>query len=279
MTPAPRIEHYSAPDGRRLAVRVWRVTDPIAHVVYLHGIISHGGWYRSSCAHLASAGFDVHFLERRGSGLNAAERGDVDGWQAWLGDTETYLRQLASDRPRVLLGISWGGILAAAVARHAACTLAGIGLLCPGLFSHKAASAAQRAALRTAAAVGLRGARVTIPLRDPALFTDSPRAQQYIAADPLTLRRITIRFALANQRLLQYATERPEEIQLPVLVMLAGHDPITDNARVRHYAERIGHPDRRIIEYPGAGHTLEFEPDPSAYFRDLTEWCRHVAQE
>ena len=47
----PRIDFYSARDGRRLAVRVWNgIEPPRARVVMLHGITSHGGWYTRSCA-------------------------------------------------------------------------------------------------------------------------------------------------------------------------------------------------------------------------------------
>ena len=51
--------------------------------------------------HLASAGFEVHFLDRRGSGLNADEPGDVDRWQTWIDDVAVYLEQIrerAADR-------------------------------------------------------------------------------------------------------------------------------------------------------------------------------------
>ena len=41
--------------------------------------------------HLAAAGFDVHFLDRRGSGLNAEQPGDVDHWQTWIDDVAVYL--------------------------------------------------------------------------------------------------------------------------------------------------------------------------------------------
>ena len=65
---------------------IWPVTQPLAYIVGLHGIVSHGGWYLKSCSALARAGFEVHFLERRGSGLNTAERGDVNGYVTWLTD-------------------------------------------------------------------------------------------------------------------------------------------------------------------------------------------------
>jgi len=276
LAPAPIIRFTNASDGYRFAVRYWHVEQPKAHVVCLHGIVSHGGWYLPSCAFLAKQGFAVHMLERRGSGLNPRARGDVDRWQTWLDDVEGHLDSLPRGIPRILLGISWGGTLAAAVARRRPDLLDGVGLLCPGLFSRKAANVLQRAALRTAAMLGLKSARVAIPLKDPKLFTNEESAQAYIATDPLTLWHITIAFALANLELTRYATEKSEEIRVPTLAMLAERDPITVNDQVRDFVQRVGHAQKRVIEYPAASHTLEFEPDPSRYFQDLAQWCNDI---
>ena len=273
----PLLTSYLARDGIKLTSRVWQRSDAIAEVVYLHGIVSHGGWYESSCASLADRGFQVHFLERRGSGLNIESRGDVDDWHTWMSDVSIYLQQLPPSRPRILLGISWGGILATALVRRYPEMLAGLGLICPGLFSFKAANRLQRFALRTAATLGLESLKVDVPLQDPALFTNSPDGQRYVAQDPLALRKITIRFAKQNLALLQYAVEAPESIRIPVLLMLASDDPVTNNAQTRAFVDRIGSDDRTIIEYPDASHTLEFEDDPSKYFSDLAEWCTRVA--
>ena len=105
--------------------------------------------------------------------------------------------------------------------------------------------------------------RIAIPLRDPALFTDTPRWRDYIRDDPLTLRRVTIRFALADLKLNDYARAAPEQIRVPALLMLAGRERIVDNPRTRDFFRRISSPDKTELEYPAAGHTLEFEPDPS----------------
>ena len=147
---APVIRFHNAPDGRRLALRHWETEAPIAEVVFLHGIISHGGWYQSSCGHLASQGFSVHFLDRRGSGLNCENRGDVDRWTTWTDDIVSYLQQLPSGRPIILGGISWGGILATSVARSHGDLLSGLLLSCPGLCSAKAANSLRRFAVHAA---------------------------------------------------------------------------------------------------------------------------------
>jgi len=276
LNPAPEIRFFTARDGYRWAARVWEAQEVPARLVCLHGVISHGGWYLASSAHLASAGFAVHFLERRGSGLNTADRGHARDYETCITDVEDYLEALPEDAPKILLGISWGGILATAVARRRPDLLAGVGLICPGLYSRVRASPLARFALRAARRIGLKRRKIAIPLREPALFTDSPVQRAYIAADPLTLREMTLSFASATVDLTRYATEAPEELRVPTLVMLAGRDPIVDNARVRRHFDRLGHRDNRLVEYADASHTLEFEPGPTRYFEDLRRWCAEV---
>jgi alpha-beta hydrolase superfamily lysophospholipase len=269
---SPRIIQYEAAGGYRPCARVWDVAAPRGRVVLVHGIISHGGWYLESCRALAAAGFETHFLDRRGSGLNAAGRGDVDDYQTWIEDVEVYLNGLGSNLPRHLLGISWGGKLAIAVAKHSPQLLDSVGMLCPGMFAPRAPGPVQRALVSTAVRAGLGGFKATIPLKDPALFTESPRWQAYIRHDPLTLRRVTLRLARQDAQLDRYVADAASAVTVPALLALAGRDRISDNRRLRQFFDQLASPTKKRLEYPAAAHTLEFEAQPERYFADLVDW-------
>jgi alpha-beta hydrolase superfamily lysophospholipase len=274
---APKITFYEAADGRRLALRFWEANPtPKAQVVFLHGITSHGGWYDRSCAHLASAGFGVHFLDRRGSGLNVDAPGDIESWNAWVDDVAAYLGRLRGEQPLVLCGISWGGKLAAAVARRHPGLIQALGLICPGLYSPHEPGILKRVALATLVSQRRQQRRVRIPLERPELFTDSPKWRDFIGHDPLTLRKVTWRFAREDRKLTTYARQAASYLHMPVLLMLAGRDRIVDNRRTRAFLSRTGARTRTLIEYPNAAHTLEFESDPEPYFADLEQWIKSV---
>ena len=70
----------------------------------------------------------------------------------------------------------------------------------------------------------------------------------------------------------------PKHVRVPVLLMLAEHDRIIDNARTRVYVQQFATSDRQVIEYPGAHHTLEFEPEPARYVDDLIGWLDRPGQ-
>jgi alpha-beta hydrolase superfamily lysophospholipase len=279
--PLPRIESTVARDGYRFFVRVWNSAadrPPPARVFFLHGIVSHGGWYAWSCARIAAAGFEVHFLDRRGSGLNAAARGDVDSPETWVRDVADYTAAASCDgQPAILAGISWGGKLALAVAARHPGLLSGLALICPGVFSKYGASRAQRWGVGLASRTPARTRRVLIPLQDPHLFTDDPSWQRSIERDPLVLRQLTLRAARANLELGHYAENAENVPTIPILLMLAGRDGIIDNARMRGFFHRLASQHKQLVEYPEAAHTLDFDPVRRAYVDDLTAWCGQIS--
>jgi alpha-beta hydrolase superfamily lysophospholipase len=252
---------------------VWNAVDPPrARVVFLHGVASHGGWYTRSCHFLNSVGFEVHFLDRRGSGVNLDGRGDVDRYETWIDDVAQYLEQIGKSRPVVLCGISWGGRLATAFARQHPGMIDGLALLCPGLYSHFEPRMLQRLTLAGPLPKRVKSRHVKIPLIHAPLFTDTPRWREYIAHDPLTLRQVTVRFAQADRRLLKLARQSAPFVRAPTLLMLGGRDRIVANLPTRAFLKRSAAVHKTLIEYPNGAHTLEFEADPERYFSDLADW-------
>jgi alpha-beta hydrolase superfamily lysophospholipase len=117
-----------------------------------------------------------------------------------------------------------------------------------------------------------------IPLSDPALFTAYPAGQSFIAADELSLRVATAGLLAASTIIDRRVARVPARIRQPALLMLAGQDRIVDNSKTRAYFDRLASTNRRAIEYPEGHHTLEFEPDPSRYARDLIAWLEATLQ-
>jgi len=271
----PTTEFYDAADGYRLYYRHWQPADtPRARVVALHGIQSHSGWYFHSSSRLCEAGFEVYYLDRRGSGLNAEKRGHVDSMQVLLDDIVLFLSRVRIQEPRrpvVLLGVSWGGKLATAMAKEHPQLFDAVGLICPGLFPQIDPPWYQKVRIALAR-VYYRYRHFPIPLSNPELFTANPRWIDFLRADPLSLHRATAALFVTSARLDWFVRDAPEKITLPALLMVAGQDRILDNARTRAYFDRFASTSKKLCYYPDAHHTLEFEPDPEVFIRDLIDW-------
>jgi alpha-beta hydrolase superfamily lysophospholipase len=267
------LETFAASDGYRFWSRRYPATGVArANLVCLHGIQSHGGWYEHSCTELARAGFNVYFLDRRGSGLNDANRGDVRHYRRLLDDVVEFVRgPIHAGLPVFLLGISWGGKLAVALERYQPGLVKGLVLVCPGVFPQVRLPFLRR--LRIFLARWLNPCKLfPIPLTDPELFTTNPRWLDFLRTDPLALHLATARFLVHSTRLDWYARRAAADVKIPVLLQLAEQDRIIDNGKTRAFVESFATADKEIIEYPGAHHTLEFEPDPEPFITAIRHW-------
>lgn len=263
-------------DGYRLFVLHWPGVEPVrGRVVMLHGVQSHAGWYENLGRTLAEAGYDTFFPDRRGSGRNNVDRGHTPSSGRLVLDIAEGLDALKRQRPDlpIALGaISWGGKLAVLTAAKHRGLVDALALICPGLHPRVGVTSGER--LRIAAAMLTKRRKpFPIPLSDPALFTANPDAQRFIANDPLSIRQGTAMLLASSFFIDQRLRRLPTQDHPPTLLMLAGHDRIVDNVKTLEYVKRIyPEPLLRVVEYPEGHHTLEFDPDPGQYARDLIAW-------
>ncbi|QEL20096.1 alpha/beta fold hydrolase [Limnoglobus roseus] len=266
---------FRSSDGYRWYYRHYPATGrPRGRVIFVHGIRSHGGWYGRSCAEIAAAGYDVDFLDRRGSGLNTAARGDTPNFRRLLDDIAEFVLELRQSRPWLpthLAGVSWGGKLAVGLQYRRPGLVDSLSLLCPGLCPKVSPPLGQRIAIARAR-VRNPSRLFPIPLNDPELFTASPDWQRFLANEPHDLRFATARFLFSSVSLDLYLKRAAKRVTLPTLLMLAGEDRVIDNALTRRAVEAFPAKRKHVLEYPAAHHTLEFEPPGHPFVRDLLAW-------
>jgi alpha-beta hydrolase superfamily lysophospholipase len=275
------VRRFTASDGYEIHYRHYPASleKPRGYVVALHGIQSHSGWYAYSCQKLSQAGFDVRFLDRRGSGLNEIDRGHAISEERLINDLAQFLAEVRHERnriaptqPVILQAVSWGGKLATALTAHRPELVDALALLYPGLCPRIGPTFKQRCLLALAKRLGINRKLAPIPLSDPTLFTGDESWQQFIRDDKLALHEATTGFFFANQNLDQMVEMNPEWIHCPLLLMLAGQDRIIDNEATKQLFERFGSTTRTLIEYEQAAHTLEFEPNREEIFTALVDW-------
>ena len=278
----PSLREHIASDGYRLKFRHWAPENPRGIVIALHGIQSHSGWYDYSSRRMAEAGFAVYFPDRRGSGLNGLQRGHAAHGMRLVNDVRS-LRQLAVDEiqgtaasgvplPITILGISWGGKLAAALAALFPQEFDRVALLYPGLVARISPTWSQLLRLNLARDLEIVKHHIPIPLEDPALFTQVPEWQSFIANDPLALHTVSSSFLNAGRELDRLLKIHGSKIIHPTLLMLAEDDAIINNAAVRQRVNQFGTRKLKTQVYAAARHTLEFEPNREEVFGDLVTW-------
>jgi acylglycerol lipase len=273
----PEFHAWRMSDGYPLRGRVWRARGGAGGraVLYLHGIQSHGGWFEWSASVLADAGAAVVLPDRRGSGLNEQARGDVAHRRRWLQDLDELSDWIARNlRPSRIdvVGVSWGGKLAAAWAVDNPNTCNRLMLIAPGVFPAVDVGPAER--LRIGAALITRSTKpFPIPLSDPALFTDNPASRAFIEHDELKLTHATARFLYHSTRLDQHLRRRPRgAIQCETALVMAGRERIIRNDPTLAWLKRVAWKHLGVHMFPDACHTLEFESDVTGFEALLRTW-------
>jgi alpha-beta hydrolase superfamily lysophospholipase len=276
----PAIEVQTASDGYSIHVAVWPARGPVrGRIVVLHGVQSHGGWYHSLGRTLAAAGYETHFPDRRGSGANQQDRGHASSATRLIDDIAERLRCLRAldpDAPLALAGISWGGKTALITAAEHPELVDALALLCPGVQPRVDVPPRERLSIAWAYLTNRRKT-FPIPLSDPTLFTANPIGQKFIGEDPLGLHWATAGLLAASTFIDRRVKRIPLRVKQPVLLMLAEFDRIVDNASTLAYFGRLASEKKEVIEYAGAHHTLEFEPDRTRYACDLVNWLDTLA--
>ncbi len=251
-----RIESFEGSGGRLLRYRVLASRQARYQLLYLHGIESHSAWFLPAAASLREFGCTTYLLDRRGSGLNMSPwPGDVSSAGVLLEDVQRFRRQLGHP-PLHLVGLSWGGKLATAVAMDQPGGLRSLILITPGLRYRTDLSLVAKARVLLSLLVGGR-TRFKIPI-EPEMFTHTPRFLDFIRKDPWRLRKVTARFLLTSRALDWMIARKIDNLRLPILLFFAGKDPIIDNRGVLDLLSAVKN-QVRLQVFDEAIHAIQFD--------------------
>jgi acylglycerol lipase len=264
---------YEGFDGARLFLRTWSpAPQSRAAAIFLHGLGDHSGLYPMIPEALVPRGLAVYAPDLRGNGRSPGQRGHVESWADFREDLHRLVARVGSaepGRPLFLLGNSLGGLIVLDYALRYPADPRGVVALSPPL-GELGVPSALLALGRVASRIWPRfsletGMDLTGLSRDPQVVRDVP-------ADPLFHRRGTARLSTAVTGAIARVQEQAAGFPVPVLVMHGSADRMVRPDGSRRFIERVGHPDRELIEYQGAYHALLADLDRERVLADLDAW-------
>ena len=249
-----RVATLRAADGYALRYRVWSPPEPTSTMILLSGVMSHSEWLRPIAEPLAQSGLRVVGADRRGSGMNRAQRGDAPSQRALLDDLEKIIATERGGGHLYLLGWCWGSILAINAALELDLDLSGLILAAPGLHP----SEALRKRLQAPDPNLPRDqANLPVPITEE-MFTQGPALEGFIRKDALRLQAYSPRFQGIMTKLNASAVARLDRLELPMLVILAEHDVTIDHAATMRTLKALD-PKQVTIAHCDAAHGMQFE--------------------
>lgn len=270
---APQPTWIAAPAGYRIPVRRFGPEGRRRPVVMLHGLESHSAWFVQSARRIAALGLPVHAFDRCGSGVSEADADIGYRLEGLLAEVdavaEEALRGTNHDRVHVV-GHCFGAIVALLYAAlHRPARVASLVLATPALYTLTDLPAADK--LRVLGSVLThRPARVPVPL-SPEEFSELEPFVAFVRGDALALRTVPARLLYEIRRARGKLHEAASALRAPLLVAMAGHDPICDNPRNWRLFEHVT-ADKEVREYAGARHILEFSGQRERFLTDLGAW-------
>jgi alpha-beta hydrolase superfamily lysophospholipase len=260
-----------------IPVRVFGIEGPKTPVIMAHGLQSHSGWFAQSAAYIAGLGHPVYSMDRRGSGLSRAPRGDSKDFQEMIEDIRTVADMVKKRHAReriYMLGHCFGAIPATAYACAYPGSLEGLLLTTPAIYTKTSIPFTYQLKILFTRS-GRRDYMIPSPL-ETWWFTELGEYEEFIKSDDLSLKQASGDFYYQVHRARKYIHKNSDHLNMPIFVAIAAEDPICNNRRNKGFFDKLPARDKTLIEYEDARHILEYSPERERYFSDLADWLeRH----
>lgn len=273
-------DHRTFVDAQGVTIHyyVWAPGRPKAVVQLAHGVGEHALRYEVLAQELVNAGYAVYADDHRGHGMTGVEMTDGDsskmgrlgpgGLRATIQDLRDLSAIIRTDHPElplVLLGHSWGSLMAQIIlndhaADYHAAVLTGTSYRMPGYMNSGDLNAKH-------AHLGDTGVE---------WLSRDPEVHRLFRADPLTFDAKILQLFGVRDGLRLFGRPKRLSRDIPLLVMVGDDDPLGGEPGavklVEEYARRGGLTDIELAVYPEARHEVFNELNQADVRRDLVEW-------
>ena len=264
-------DYLTTSDGVRLLWQAWEPeTSARATVCLVHGMGEHSGRYLHVANAFTDAGLSLHAFDLRGHGLSQGPRGHTPSLEQWLDDIDLLLSRAPLELPKFIYGHSLGGLLVLSYGLDRSPGLAGVISTGPAL-----RISAEVPPLK--ALLGKMMASILPTFSQPSgliaadLSRDETVVQAYVD-DPLVHDRVSSRLFVTMMGAGEASLERATDFQLPVLLIHAEADRLTDHTATEEFYAAVGSSDKTLRIWPGLFHEVHNEPEKTQVLEEMIEW-------
>ena len=248
--------------------------DSKAVLLVVHGLAEHSGRYSNLVDYFVPKGYAIFGLDHRGHGKSEGLSGYVEKFSDYVDDLKTFLdivRGEQGDTKIFLVGHSVGGTIATAYTVNHQHELAGLILSAPAL---KVGSSVSRFnIIMTRVLSGLLPKAGIAAIDASAISRDQTVVDAYVN-DPLVYRG-KIRARLGSElvgMIEQQLPPRLPQVNLPVLIMHATADRLSNPEGSKILYESVSSKDKTLNYYGGLYHEVFSEPEHEQVLADMGAW-------
>lgn len=265
------IQKHIQSDGYETHYRLWGQPKGDDVIILLHGGISHSEW-QSPIGERLSSNSQISFIavDRRGSGLNAVDRGHLPSKEREIEDMVSFIRAFEGSYTRIhLAGWCFGAQVAAIVASvlEKEGVLSSFLMIAPGFAFQERYGDVLRLTKHAMFEVikefklnpEPNHAFMPVPLQSTD-FTDNTDWHEYVLNDELRLWKVTESTYKVWSELADWSHLALSEIKkLPMLVVFGEKERLVDNESVKQLVQERVKSSVIRIEMLEAGHAVQFD--------------------
>lgn len=260
-------------NAHQLFYRFWEPDLIRGAVVIVHGFGEHGGRYADLAQALAERGLTVACPDLWGHGRSSGQRGDIEHFDQYLDDLETFADQAIVARmpqgPCAAFGHSFGGLVTAQWAIRNPARFRSIILQAPLL---GVGFPVPRWKERLAIVLNAWWPRVALPIGlDPAWLSRDVSVVERYRRDPLVHNRMTLRGYAALAQAMRQAFGDVAKLTAPTLLLYGTADRVVSLKACQEFFEALVC-EKRLVSFPDCYHELHHEPACSKVLEELVRW-------
>lgn len=261
-------------DGNCLQSFAWKPEgEARAVVLIVHGIRDHAQRYDALGRALAAKGIAAYASDLRGHGHSGGQRQRLDSIEQVIGDIDRLAKKARAEHPGkkvFVYGHSLGGLMATSYVLEHQAELAGLVLSGPAVVLPKKVTGA------TITAANFFGTVLpNLPAEpvDESGFVSTAEEKAAFAQDPwIDHGNLPARLARTTLRGIEALSVRMDQLKLPLLVMHASQDALTDPEGSRELHRRAQSTDKELVMWDDVFHDLLHEPRREEVLAKVTGW-------
>lgn len=257
--------------------RHWPVADPEHVIVLVHGLGEHSGRYEDFAEFFNSRKIAVVALDHTGHGLSPGTRCHVSSFEDYLSPLLALTLEaeaLYPDVPKVLIGHSLGGLIAAAFLLSHQDKFQSAVLSGPALGIDPAPPVWQQ---RITRALSYLLPKLGVLALDASQVSRSTEVVAAYQADPLVHHgKISARLVTELFDCVERVNDQAGRILLPLKVVHGEADVMTSPQASKAFIEKLGSEVAEYQGYPGLYHEIFNEPEREQVLEDVLSFIGRV---